>query len=286
MSVPSGGTVTQNFALVPGGCITGHVIDASGSAPLSGATVSWLSGNTKTDSAGNYSLAGLSDGTYNLVVSLPGFTTPTRTVIVAGANCPTADFSLSPNIFSDGFESGTFNAWNGSSAINTGVETTTVHSGSYAAESNVINLAYGAIRTLPSTYSTVYVRTYFRLHSKSANVGIYRVRTASGIDILHLYVDNVTGQLGMRNDINGVATLSGHAVSADSWHSIETKLVVNGTSSAVQVWLDGIDQTALDSNATNLGITNVGQVMIGDTNTRTLDAFWDDVAVADARIGG
>jgi len=89
----------------------------------------------------------------------------------------------------------------------------------------------------------------------------------------------------LRNDVTGVAILSGHQVSLDAWHSIETKVVINGTSSTIQVWLDGTDQTALDSTATNLGTANVGQVMLGDTNPRTTDAFWDDVAVAAARIG-
>jgi len=129
------------------------------------------------------------------------------------------------------------------------------------------------------------VRIYFRLHTNSTNAGIYRVRTAAGIDILHLYVDNVSGQLGLRNDITGVSSLSGHIVTDDSWHSIETKVVVRGTSSIIQVWLDGVDQPALDSPAANLGTANVGQVMIGDTNPRTVDATWDDIAVADARIG-
>jgi len=286
VTVTSGGTVTQNFALLPGGCMTGRVIDASGSAPLSGATESWLGGSATTNAAGIYSLAGLSDGTYNLVVSMPGFTPQTRAVAVTGGNCPTADFTLSPDIFSDTFETGGFSAWNGASATNMSVEATTAHTGSAGVEANVNNLAYGAIKTLSSTYSTVYLRAYFRFHSKSTNVGIYRLRTASGIDILHLYVDNATGRLGLRNDITGVTTLSATVVSADTWHSIETKVVISSTSSVVQVWLDQTDQASLDSNATNLGTTNVGQVMIGDTNARTLDAVWDDVAVADARIGG
>jgi hypothetical protein len=52
------------------------------------------------------------------------------------------------------------------------------------------------------------------------------------------------------------------------------------------VWLDGVDQTSLDSTTDNLGSVNVGDVLIGDTNnTRTFHASWDDVAVADARIG-
>ena len=287
VTVASGGSATQNFALSPGGCITGFVIDSNGIAPLSGATVSWLGGTTKTDAAGNYTLAGLSDGSYSVTATQPGFTPQTRPVVtVAGGNCPTAGFSLNPDIFSDGFESGTFSAWNGGSANNTIVEATTLHSGGDAAEANVSNLAYSATRTLPSTYPVVYVRTYFRLHSKSTNVGIYRVRTAGAIDILHLYVDNATGQLGLRNDVTGVAMLSGHVVTVDTWHSIETKVIINGTSSTIQVWLYGTDQTALDSTTTNLGTANVGQVTIGDTNPRTADAFWDDVAVADGRIGG
>ena len=112
------------------------------------------------------------------------------------------------------------------------------------------------------------------------------MRTASAIDILNLYVDNSTGQLGLRNDVTGVSILSGHQVTLDTWHSIETKVVINGAASTIQVWLDGTDQTALDSTATNLGTANVGQVTLGDTNPRTADAFWDDVAVADGRIGG
>lgn len=285
VTVTAGNTMTQNFALVPGGCITGRVIDASGSAPLSGATASWLGGSATTNAAGIYSLAGLSDGAYNLVVSMPGFTPQTRAVAVSGGNCPNADFTLSPDVFSETFESGGFTAWNGASATNMSVQATTVHSGSAGVEANVNNLAYGAVKTLPSTYTTVYLRAYFRFHSKSTNVGIYRLRTASGVDILHLYVDNVTGRLGLRNDITGVTALSATVVGADTWHSIETKVVISSTSSVVQVWLDQADQAALDSNATNLGTTNVGQVMIGDTNARTLDAFWDDVAVSDARIG-
>jgi hypothetical protein len=287
VTVTSGGSVTQNFALSPGGCITGQVFNANGLAPLAGATVSFLGGTTRTDAAGNYTLAGVPDGSYTVTATLPGFTSQSRPVVtVAGGNCPTAAFSLSPDIFSDGFESGTFSAWNGGSANNTIVETTTLHTGGDAAEANINNLAYSATRTLPSTYPVLYMRTYFRLHSKATNVGIYRVRTAGAIDILHLYVDNVTGQLGLRNDVTGVAILSGHQVSLDTWHSIETKVIINGTSSTIQVWLDGADQTALDSTATNLGTANVGQVMLGDTNPRTADAFWDDVAVADARIGG
>jgi len=285
VTVASGATVTQDFALVSGGCITGTITDASGAAPLVGAVVAWSGGNAVTDAAGGYRLTGLADGSYSVTASKAGFGPRTATVTVSGGNCPAASVALSPDIFSDGFDSGTFAAWDAGSAFNTTVESTTVHTGTGAAESNVLNTAYRVTKTLPSTYPEVFVRAYFDLHSKSTNVGIYRIRTAAGIDLLHLYVDSASGQLGIRNDVTGVATLSGHAMTLDSWHAIETRTVVNGTSSTVQVWLDGVDQVALDSTTANLGTTNVGQVLIGDTNARTLDAFWDDVAVADARIG-
>jgi acid phosphatase type 7 len=286
LTVAAGGTVTQNFALLPGGCITGRLIDASGSAPLSGATVSWGGGGTSTDAAGNYTLGGLSDGAYILIATLPGFSPQGRTVTVAGGNCPTASFSLSPDIFSDGFESGSVSAWNGGSAINASVETTTVHSGGDAAEANVSNAAAYAHRTLPSTYGTIYIRTWFRLASSTTNVSLLSPRTASNAAILHLYVDHATGKLGLRNDVTLTNRALASAVSANTWHSVEIKVVVSPTGGVTQVWLDGVDQTSLDSTTDNLGSVNVGDVLIGDTNnTRTFDAFWDDVAVADARIG-
>jgi len=282
--VGAGATVTQDFALVPGGCITGTVTDTSGSAPLAGAVVSWAGGSVVSDIAGGYRLVGLADGAYTLTATKAGFTSRTAAATVSGGNCPTADFALPPDIFSDGFESGGFGAWDAGSALNTIVQSTTVHTGTSGAESNVVSSAYHVLKTLPSSYAEVFVRTYFRLHTKTTNVGVYRVRTAAGLDIVHLYVDSATGQLGIRNDVTGVATLSGHLLALDSWHAIETRTVINGASSTIQVWLDGADQVALDST-TNLGTTNVGQVMVGDTNARSLDAFWDDVAVADTRIG-
>jgi acid phosphatase type 7 len=287
VTVTSGGAVTQNFALVPGGCITGQVINASGSAPLSGATVSWGSAGTRTDAAGNYTLAGLSDGTYLLIATLPGFTPQGRTVIVAGGNCPTAGFALSPDIFSDGFESGSFSAWSGGSATNASVEATTVHSGGDAAEANVSNAAAYAHKTLPSTYGTIYIRAWFRVHSSSTNVSLLSPRTASNSAILHLYVDYATGRLGLRNDVTLTNRALASTVSPNTWHSVEIRVVVSPTGGATQVWLDGVDQTSLDSTTDNLGSVNAGDVLIGDTNnTRIFDAFWDDVAVADARIGG
>ena len=53
------------------------------------------------------------------------------------------------------------------------------------------------------------------------------------------------------------------------------------------MWLDGVEQTSLDSNTDNLGSVNVGDVLIGDSSSaRTFDAFWDDAAVSTVWISG
>jgi len=207
-------------------------------------------------------------------------------IAVGWQPAPVAMASSVNDIFSDGFESGSVSAWNGGSALNTRVETTTGHSGGDAAEADVSNAAASAHKSLPSTYGTIYMRAWFRLASSSTNVSLLSPRTASNSAILHLYVDHATGKLGLRNDVTLTNRALASTVSPNTWHSVEIKVVVNPTGGVTQVWLDGVDQTSLDSTTDNLGSVNVGDVLIGDTNnTRTFHASWDDVAVADARIG-
>ena len=197
---------------------------------------------------------------------------------------PPADAGA-PDIFSDGFESGSPSAW--TAATNMVVETVTVHGGSTAAESNVTNAAAYVHKTLPSTYSTIYIRVWLRVHSCSSNISLLAARTASNFSILHPYIDCSTHKLGLRNDVTLVNRTLASPVSFDTWHSLEIKVVVGSTGGVTQVWLDNIDQPSLDSTTDNLGSVNVGDVLIGDSNsTRVFDAFWDDAAVSDKRISG
>ncbi|MDT5357132.1 MAG: hypothetical protein QOJ56_5664 [Mycobacterium sp.] len=195
-----------------------------------------------------------------------------------------ADAGL-PDIFSDGFESGTLSSW--TAATNMVVETATVHGGSKAVESNVTNAAATIHKTLPSTYSTIYIRVWLRVHSCSTNISLLSPRTASNSALLHLYIDCSTHKLGLRNDVTLINRPVASPISFDAWHSVEMKVVVGSTGGATQVWLDGVDQTSLDSATDNLGSVNVGDVLIGDSNsTRTFDAFWDDAAISDVWISG
>jgi chitodextrinase len=190
-----------------------------------------------------------------------------------------------PDIFADGFESGGFSAWTAST--NLVVRTATVHSGSDAIEGNVINAAAYTHKTLPSTYGTIYIRVWFRVHSRTTNVSLLSPRTASNAALLHLYMDQSSGKLGLRNDITLTNRSLASAISLDTWHSLQIKLVVSPTGGVTQVWLDGVDQTSLDSTTDNLGSTNVGDVLVGDSSSsRTYDAFWDDAAVSSTWISG
>ena len=97
VTVTAGNTTTQDFALVPTtGSISGHVTNASGGAPISGATVFIQGGgSTSTDTTGLYSFSGLAPATYTLTASKAGFVTsaPANVTVTAGTN-QVKDFAL------------------------------------------------------------------------------------------------------------------------------------------------------------------------------------------------
>jgi len=156
---------------------------------------------------------------------------------------------------------------------------------SLALEGNATNGQTFASKNLPTNYQSVYYRTYLDLKSNSTNVSLLWDRTAAGVALLHLYVDS-TGKLGLRNDITGVATIAPVAISRGSWHCLELHVTVNGTASAVEVWLDGVHVPALESSAANLGSVLVGRVWLGENNiARTYDIAFDDVVIGAGYVG-
>src|SRR5437899_245634 len=70
------------------------------------------------------------------------------------------------------------------------------------------------------------------------------------------------------------------AVTNGAWHEAQLHVVINGTASQTEVWLDGTKISAL-SKTESLGTTPVGRLQLGDTTTgHTYDIAFDDV-VAD-----
>ncbi len=164
------------------------------------------------------------------------------------------------------------------------VEGSQVHGGSYAvdasSDSSNTTGTY-AKKTLAGTYTDVYLRAYVNVQSIGNNqINMLRLRTASGTSLGYLYLTS-NGILGLRNDTIGINTLSSSVTLPGSgWHMLELHLVVNGSSSTTQVWLDGtlVPQLSLTGN---WGTSPVGQIQIGDTLTgRIYDIVYDDVFVA------
>jgi len=144
--------------------VTGTVTTAtatysiSGSAGTSGATVTAGTASATSDASNNYSVAGLSNGTYTVTPSKSGctFSPASASVSVSGANVTgtnfTATCSTGSTLFSNGFESstgwataqvsGTAGAW--TFATSGTLPTATPHGGSYLAKFNSYDSASGS----------------------------------------------------------------------------------------------------------------------------------------------
>ncbi|MEI7860356.1 MAG: fibronectin type III domain-containing protein, partial [Acidimicrobiales bacterium] len=186
-------------------------------------------------------------------------------------------------LFSDGFEAGTTGAWTSSAGV--AVENSDVRSGSYAAEANTSTGATFAQATLPSTYVDGYARVGVKIKSQTGQVNLMRMRDAAGNSIGYLYV-TAGGFLGLHNDGTGSNTSSTTAVAA-GWHALELHIGLNGTTSTVEVWLDGAAVSALTSVGTaTTTAASMAQLQIGETApSGTWDVLFDDAAFATSRLG-
>jgi hypothetical protein len=283
ISVGPGAAVVQNFALAPlPGIVTGTVVDTATGTPLSGVAVSYSGGATSTDSSGHYSFPTVSEGSYAFTASLSGYSPQTQTISVGPAATVSLNFSIVRRLFSDGFESGSMSAWTTNAGIT--VQSTTKHSGGFAAEALSTGGAVYARDNLGGSYGSLYIRGYFVVKTvPSSTATLFGFRTAGSVSIARLYVDN-QGRLALRNDAGATST-TGPVLSA-GWHSVELHLVVNGGASTIEVWLDGNAVSALTTQTANLGTSLIGQIQMGENQTgRSYDIALDDVVVQTARVG-
>lgn len=178
-------------------------------------------------------------------------------------------------LFSDGFESGTLANWTSTAGLV--IESTNVHSGSYAVEGNTTVGATYAKKTLPSTYTYIHASVWYRILSQVDQVNLLRVRTSGAVSIGYLYV-NSTGKLGLRDDA-GNSTLTSLVTPGPGWHVVELTLTMNGTSSSSVVRLDGTLVPSL-SDTRDWGPNPIGQWQIGEVQgARTYDVLYDDAEI-------
>ena len=182
-------------------------------------------------------------------------------------------------VFSDGLETGDLSMWTASKGI--AVQQGDVHTGSWAARATAVSIApVYAYRQLGTPEADLSWLTWFKVVSQGANsVTLMSFSTSTGLQVLLTGI-NAKGRLITRNGITKVTTASSTVVSKGVWHELKTRVLVQGSSSEIQVWLDRAPIAAL-TRTDNLGSTSVGRVYVGDTSKRTFDIVLDDVA-ADA----
>jgi hypothetical protein len=188
--------------------------------------------------------------------------------------------SASP-IFSDGFESGSLGAWTTKTGLV--VQTALVHQGTFGARGTTTVGATYAKKALPATYGEGYLRTWFDLASFSSQVNLLRLRTAADASLGYVFV-TTGGKLAFRNDVAATTVTTATTVATGSWHSLELRMAVAGTTSTAEVWYDGAKVIGIPT--TNLGTTPIGKIQIGEvTAGRTYDVAFDKVAFATQRLG-
>jgi Calcineurin-like phosphoesterase len=214
------------------------------------------------------------------VIALDGANNPSQPSDVAPITTP----GSTQLVFSDGFESGSLSAWTAKGGLT--VQSAITHAGAFAAQGNTSNGNTYAKKVLPSTYSDAYSRIWFNAVSASSQVNLLRYRTATDASLGYLFITS-TGLLGVRNDVAATTTTSAKGITIGSgWHSLELHMAVNGTSSTIEVWLDGAIVSDLSTTTANLGTAPVGKFQIGDVQTaRTYNVVYDDAAFATQRIG-
>ncbi len=185
-------------------------------------------------------------------------------------------------LFADGFESGSFAAWSASAGLV--IETGDARSGIRAAGNNGTSNAW-ARAVWPTAETDLYARAFVKLYSSSTAVRLLRFRTSTGGPIARLYLTSVR-RLAIRNDVAGINRVSTITVTTGEWHEVELRAGVNGVSGAIEVWYDGVRVAGL-SGTQNLGTAPIRQLELGNPVAgSSYDLEFDDVAVAEERVGG
>jgi len=182
-----------------------------------------------------------------------------------------------PFLFWDDFESGDLTTkWTSVTGLT--VQSQEVYDGAYAARQTSTGAQTSAYKTLASGQSDIYARLRFKIISLSSITYLLKFRTSGGTALLSVYVSSAN-KLGYRNETGGGAnTDSTTTVTNGVWHDLQAHVTINGTSSQVEIWLDGVLVGDL-SDTLSLGTTTIRRVQLGDNTGGTYDVAFDNVLV-------
>jgi hypothetical protein len=212
-------------------------------------------------------------------------------------------FSLDPTIFSDGFESGDFSAWTSStirSGDNMTVESNNPHHGTYNAKLEIKTTgegwAYYNKNFLPTNYTTLYYRTYFKSDSNvgGTNGNLFNIMqlTTSVGTIARVFWTRESGSAKWHlNYLSAPATYSDlynatPAINTGQWYCIEVTATIGDGAGSVALYVDEtqiISASSLDNDEGG----DLNYAVIGCTYStgQTVTAYYDCVLVSDSYIG-
>jgi len=204
-------------------------------------------------------------------------------------------------LFSDGFESGDFSAWDGTANYygSSSIVLSPVYQGSYAAKFTCTDDSVGAYgvayKNLGSAYSTIHMRVYLRISAlpNGARFGCYKLRNAASAgDQFYVGVLNDAGteKWGVFVEYTDTWYTYTEDITLDTWYCIEVKIVRDSSNGEVHLWRNGTE--IITETGINTGANDMDKVYAGYQHTSSMggsgalvDVYVDCVVVADTYIG-
>jgi hypothetical protein len=197
---------------------------------------------------------------------------------------------LATTIFSDGFESGNFNAWTGTNGSPT-IVASPVHHGSYSALFDAEESVYTDYAEQTTVYKRVYVYFPSVTFGGSYQYQIFLTIRKGNTDIAKLSLHYNSGTnydwyLAYYYPSLNTASSASFTPIAEQWYCVELLFVRSATVGQYQVWVDGssvINVAGLDTS----GISGASRILIGTPpgSTFRINTNIDCVVVADVYIG-
>jgi hypothetical protein len=202
-----------------------------------------------------------------------------------------------PPLFSDGFESGDFSAWNMGMDGNITVENSVVHSGSYATDSWFNGGSQNAVAkegfmNISGAYA--YVRMYTRFDALPASGQEFIPETWFDPNIYEWLVVSIwnnsgTYELSIWNSStagNYRFANAAYAFQTNTWYCLEVEVYYASSGGFVSAWIDGqqqINQVALDT--AGLGFWGIHVGAESYSMDATFNLYSDDVVIDTSYIG-
>lgn len=219
---------------------------------------------------------------------------------VLTVSCPQT-FFLDPNIYEDGFESGDFSSWTGTTE-NTGVATVqnvTRHHGTWAMQVSNLQFATSIARADKNigAVTDAYVRVYGRMEDMFTydgynSIGGWVRNQAGGSIACAVFQKNSSGHLwGVRlfDPSTYYLASSYSSIVSDRWYQIELRVKVDGSAGILQLWVDGVLQvnvTGIDTNNRgSIDQVSVGIYCIAGNEPSARTGYLDCAVVNNAYIG-